>query len=240
MLAPAIFYEHAKEPEILSEFLSFFGPGFFVDVGANEPKNGSQTWDLEQCGWTGVLIEPQPDLAQKLREQRAAKVYAVACSAPERSGTSMTLYLAGINTSLNPDYSVPKMVPRNGAIDVPVKTLDEVLADANAPAPLDFVAIDVESHEIDVLKGFDLDHWRPKLLLVEDIVLNLRLHRYLRSRKYKWVRRTAINSWYVPESATFSVSLFGRWQFARKYYLSTPLRHLRDVLRKLRTRLSIA
>jgi hypothetical protein len=150
----------------------------------------------------------------------------------------MTLHLAGINTSLNPDYSVPKMQPREGAIDVPVKTLDEVLTDANAPVPLDFVAIDVESHEIDVLKGFDLDHWQPKLLLVEDIVLNLRLHRYLRSRKYKWVRRTAINSWYVPESAPVNVSLLGRWQFVRKYYLSTPVRHVRDALRHVRARLA--
>ena len=41
----------------------FFGgaTGYFVDVGANDPQVGSQSWHLEQEGWTGILVEPQPD-----------------------------------------------------------------------------------------------------------------------------------------------------------------------------------
>jgi hypothetical protein len=44
---------------------AFFGDikGYFVEVGAKEPRERSQTWFLEQAGWTGVLVEPQPDLA---------------------------------------------------------------------------------------------------------------------------------------------------------------------------------
>ncbi len=59
--------------------LSIFGPqgeqdkvfdylgknGVYVDVGANEPFIGSQTYLLEENGWDGLLIEPQPDLAGK-------------------------------------------------------------------------------------------------------------------------------------------------------------------------------
>jgi len=58
---------------------AFFGDikGFFVEVGANDPRERSQTWHLEQAGWTGLLIEPQPDLAAKLRAMRSAKVFAV-------------------------------------------------------------------------------------------------------------------------------------------------------------------
>ena len=39
---------------------AFFGDikGYFVEVGANEPRKRSQTWVLEQSGWTGVLVEP--------------------------------------------------------------------------------------------------------------------------------------------------------------------------------------
>ena len=37
--------------------------GQVIEVGANDPRERSQTWHLEQQGWTGVLIEPQPDLA---------------------------------------------------------------------------------------------------------------------------------------------------------------------------------
>jgi hypothetical protein len=58
----------------------FFGSrkGYFVEVGANEPRERSQTYHLEQAGWTGVLVEPQPALAALLRAQRSAKVFAVA------------------------------------------------------------------------------------------------------------------------------------------------------------------
>jgi FkbM family methyltransferase len=231
MFAPAIF-SRERESEIVREFLGA-EPGFFVDVGANDPKDGSQTWHLEQRGWTGVLVEPQPALAQRLRHERTAKVHAVACSSPANAGATMTLYLAGIQSSLNPDHFVFKM-RRNGSVEVPVRTLDEVLSDANAPIPIDFVSIDVEAHEIEVLDGFDLDRWKPKLILIEDMVFDRRLHRYLESRSYKWVRRTAINSWYVPASVSMPVSLFGRLQFFRKYFLGVPFRRFREAHRRIR------
>jgi FkbM family methyltransferase len=227
-------FPHEGETAVVSKFLSA-ARGYFVDVGANHPKNGSQTWHLEQRGWTGVLVEPQPDLARKLEEERAAKVYAVACSAPAHAGKSMPLHLAGFQSSLNPDFFV---LHREGTVDVPVKTLDEILIDAGAPSPLDFVSIDVESHEIEVLEGFDLERWRPKLLLVEDIVLDRRLHKHLTGRGYKWVRRTALNSWYVPASTPMRLSLFGRLQFVRKYFLGTPFRRAREALRRIRAKLN--
>ena len=41
------------------EFFNGRHEGFFLDVGANEPKKGSQTWFLEEQGWRGILVEPQ-------------------------------------------------------------------------------------------------------------------------------------------------------------------------------------
>lgn len=81
-------------------------------------------------------------------------MYQIACSSPVNSGKTMTLHLAGIQSSLNPRFFVPDMRPV-GAIEVPITTLDEILADAKAPCPLDFVSIH-ETHEIEVLDGFDL------------------------------------------------------------------------------------
>jgi hypothetical protein len=53
----------------------------------------------------------------------------------------------------------------------------------------------------------------------------------MRAQGYKRVRRTGNNSWYVPGETDFPNSLFGRWQLLRKYYLSLPVRRLRDRLR---------
>jgi len=119
-------------------------------------------------------------------------------------------------------------------VEVPIRTLDDILEDAGAPTPLDFVSIDVEFHEIEVLDGFNIRRWRPRLILIEDVRADLRIHRYLRRRGYAWVRRTGLNSWYMPEPAELPVSLFGRWQFVRKHILAVPLRRLRDAKRRWR------
>src|SRR5262249_51916936 len=154
-------------------------------------------WHLEQIGWTGVLIEPQPDLADELRRQRKAKVYAVACSAPEHAGRTMRLHVAGGVSSFAAGLAVTG--GRAGhAIDVPVRTLDDVLAEAQAPRPLDLLSVDVEGHEIEVLRGFDFAQWRPRLILLEDHVTDLAKHRFMRRNGYRLMRRTGLNGWYVP------------------------------------------
>ncbi len=215
----------------------FFGhtQGYFVEVGANDPQALSQTWHLEQRGWSGILVEPQPDLAARLRERRKAQVYAVACSAPADAGKTMTLHLAGIHSSLDPALNISTELPA-GAIEVPIRTLDDILMEAKAPAPLDFVSIDVEGLELDVLAGFDLARWRPRLMLIEDLAMNLRLHRALRARGYKWVRRTGLNGWYVPQTSPMDAGLQGRLQFFRKHVLGLPFRYARETSRRYRLR----
>jgi FkbM family methyltransferase len=232
-------FPYEDEARLKEEFFAGRRDGFFVEVGANDPEQWSQSYTFEQRGWTGVLVEPQPALADKLKARRKAKVYAVACSSPANAGKPMRLTLAGIHSSLEASHFVFGM-NREGVIEVPVTTLDQVLIDAQAPTPLDLLSIDVEGHEIDVLDGFDLNRWRPRLLLIEDLVMNLRLHRYLSGRGYKWVRRTGLNSWYVPADAPAQVNWEGRLQFLRKYYLATPFRHLREGSRRLRENLGFS
>jgi FkbM family methyltransferase len=231
----AIFPDVA-ETRLKEEFFGAARTGYFVDVGANDPEYMSQSWHLERLGWRGVLVEPQPALAQKLREQRQAQVFACACSSPSNAGKMLRLHVAGLHSSLNPDFFVAGM-RKEDVIEVPVRTLDDILEEARAPTPLDFLSIDVENHEIEVLSGLTLTRWQPRLILIEDLALNLKLHRLLTSRCYKWVRRTGINGWYVPADSPLTVSPFGHWQFLRKHYLGVPFRHLREAKRKRREKL---
>ncbi|HXW23377.1 MAG TPA: FkbM family methyltransferase [Xanthobacteraceae bacterium] len=221
------------EDELKEAFFAGAGAGYFVEVGANDPQYLSQTWHLERRGWTGVLVEPQPDLAAELVRRRSAKVYPVACSSPRHSGRAMTLHLAGIHSSFDPDLNI-STERAEGTVEVPVRTLDEILVDAGAPAPIDFLSIDVEGHEIEALDGFDFARWRPRLILIEDLAMNLDVHRCLTAHGYKWMRRTGLNSWYVPGDAAVEVGLFGRWQFLRKHYLGVPFRHFREASRRFR------
>ena len=214
---------------------AFFGggKGYFVEVGANEPRERSQTWHLEQEGWTGVLIEPQPELAAKLRAQRSAKVFAVACSSEENSGHTLPLHVAGPLSSLDRERMAPGAALEN-VIQVTVRTLDDILVEARAPRPLDLVSIDVEGHELDVLKGFNIAYWQPRLILLEDHVANLAKYRALRAANYRLLRHLEFNGWYVPADASVDFSWRDYWGVLRKYYLALPFRILRNYSRRLR------
>jgi FkbM family methyltransferase len=223
-------FSQLAENELKSAFLGHIERGYFVEVGAYRPELWSQTFDLEQRGWTGVLVEPQPQLAAELKSGRSAKVFAEACSARRNSGKRLELKLADGQSSLESKFNAAG-VKSHGVIEVPVRTLDEILIEAGAPQ-LDFLSIDVEGHELDVIDGFDLARWRPGLILIEDLLLHLRLHRVLRRRGYRWVRRTGINNWYVPAENAPRLGFGGRWQFINKFYLGTPLRRLRMAWRR--------
>lgn len=216
----------------------FFGPapGYFVEVGANEPEKESQSFHLEREGWTGVLIEPQPDLAEKLRKMRRSQVFEAACSSPDRAGSRMTLYVLGPYSSFDPNLAVTGLRPEQ-AIEVPVRTLDDILEEAKAPRPLDLLSVDVEGHELDVLRGFDFARWHPRLILLEDHVTSLDKHRFLTDAGYRLMRRTGLNGWYVPQDVAPAIGWLGRWQIFRKYYLGLPFRIFRDARRRLRDRL---
>ena len=73
--------------------------GVFVEIGANDPILLSQTYLFERSGWTGILVEPLPHLAKRLRSLRpGSRVFECAAASPERRGTAV-MY-TGENDSL--------------------------------------------------------------------------------------------------------------------------------------------
>lgn len=112
--------------------------------------------------------------------------------------------------------------------------LDSILAEAGCPTRFDFLSIDVEGHEIEVLRGFDIARWRPRLILLEDHVADLSKHRYLVAAGYRIIRRYENTGWYVPRESEVICQWPDRWEILRKYYLALPFRVLRNLSRRLR------
>jgi FkbM family methyltransferase len=172
-----------------------------------------------------LLIEPVPAHVEKLKAHRRARVIPVACGSPSQHGKELPIYLDGGRTSLR--YS------HRPEITVPVMTLDFILLSAGV-ASIQFLSVDVEGAEIDVLSGLSFDRYRPDLILLEDFADDLSRHQFMRNREYKRVRRTGNNSWYVPNETSFHLSWFGRFQLLRKYYLSLPIRRMKNFVRRER------
>lgn len=231
---PAVFKPEFEVP-LVREFFRDTPNGFFVEVGANDPKKDSQSFHLEEAGWTGILVEPLPELASELRRVRKANVFEVACSSPDRAGQTMTLHVAGPFSSFDPHLAVTGM-RADRTVDVKVDTLDHVLAQGGANK-IDLMSVDVEGHELEVLSGFDFRRWQPRLILLEDHVSSLDKHRFMQRAGYRLMRRTGLNGWYVPEASAPPMDLLGHWQIFRKYYLALPFRMFRDWRRRLRDRI---
>lgn len=234
MFAPAIF-RHTQESDLIFDHFSRIGNGVFVEVGANDPEDGSQSLRLENAGWSGLLVEPLSEHAADLRRLRKAHVEEVACGPRSRHDTIMEFKVAGVASTLADEF-INYKVEEEEIRPVRVVTLDSLL-DKHGIEKIDFLSLDVEGYELEVLDGLSLDRYRPALILIEDRVRDLARHRYLTANGYKVVRRSGANGWYVPIDADFPVSAYGRFQLFWKYRLEQPFRGAFDrAKRRLRRR----
>lgn len=219
-------YSQFGEDLLLWEYFEARPEGFFVEVGANHPTKCSQTWLFEQHGWKGILVEPIARNCETLRQQRpGSRVFQCALGSPEQRGRAQLNVAAGNDgwSGLQVDDGV--VVDRREEVEV--RTLDEILAEAGTPK-LEFVSIDVEGMELQVLRGFDLRRHRPAVLLVEDHLKQLGVHRHLVRHGYRVVKRTGVNNWYVPKRQPFHLSTrTERLKLFQKMYLGLPFRKIR-------------
>lgn len=217
--------EPAIERQLVQEFFGP-GPGFYVDVGANDPVLDSQSQHLEVLGWTGLLVEPDPDCCELLRQNRKGVVIEMACSSPENAGKQLQLNRAGPHSTLE-DQPIALGAVIRSTVAVRCETLDAMLREHAAPVGFDLLSIDIEGHELVALSGFDFGYWQPRLVLIEDHVTHHHKHALMRKSGYQLILRTGLNSWYVPAKASYTFSWAARFEYVRKYYLGLPTRKLR-------------
>ena len=158
---------HNNEDTRILELLGEPASGFYLDIGANEPEVSSNTYTLYARGWSGILVEPIPDICQRLRRYRPRDI--VIEAAAGRECGSQQFFVCEKNELSTGLISIKE---RHAlafvTLQVPVLTIDEILR-MNFPAntTLDVVSLDVEGAEADVLAGFTLPLWRPRLLVIE-------------------------------------------------------------------------
>lgn len=229
------FGEDAKLARIFGNRL-----GICVDVGANDGVLGSNSLFFEQQGWTCVLIEPNPALCDKLRRTRTGLIHE--CAVSDKAG-DVTLHIVegtqgadGMSTA-SADPSDHVRFRELGFTSVPriVKcmTLDSVLDVSRLNAPIDFVSIDVEGLELQVLRGFSLDRWRPRVLLIEDnsSLRDDSVARHLKSTGYTRFHRTGVNDWYGRTEDAELINLASRMRVFALLMLVPLTRKLRQLPR---------
>jgi FkbM family methyltransferase len=131
------------ECELVLAAFAFQPQGFFVDVGANDPRRNSLTFPLEAMGWRGVLVEPLRACYEHLVADRpGSQVFHCACVAPDSTG-KVTLY------ATHPECVAATVQKHVDEFDInyqhtescEARTLDDVLAEARAPR-MDLLSLD--------------------------------------------------------------------------------------------------
>jgi FkbM family methyltransferase len=202
-----ISYAQNAEDVVLARALRDTEIGFYVDVGAASPDEATVTRHFYEAGWSGINIEPLPEWAAQLRQVRSRdRTLEVACAEAEGA---LTLYRIREDPALSTlDAEIADSHRRTGLhveeIRMDVRTLNSILEES-APAVIDFLKIDVEGAEYEVLKGLDLGRWRPRVVVVEStlpttLVPNyMDFDAYLRVGRYVFASSDGINRYYARE-----------------------------------------
>jgi FkbM family methyltransferase len=163
----SVAFSQYGEDAVLYSTLYPLANGYYCDVGAYHPESGSNTFKLYMRGWRGLTIEPNPDVAGAFRRYRPADKHLTMGVAKQASTLTYHRFRHDkFNTFALDDYR--RNLERSGPpLAVPCLPLAEILAE-HAEAPVDFLTVDCEGLDLDVLESNDWDRFRPRVVMVED------------------------------------------------------------------------
>jgi FkbM family methyltransferase len=228
MPLPPLSYAQRFEDFHLWRALGDVQAGFYVDIGAGHPVYDNVSFAFYLAGWRGITVEPNPALAALGRAVRPRDdLYEGLCGA---SAGEATLYLQrefhGLSTTIAEHaQAAEKKVNRSAeAVTLPMTTL-AALCEQHAPATFEFLKVDVEGAEADVLRGADFSRFRPKVIVVEAIKpLTLapawdEWEPLLARHGYSYVWDDELNRYYVAEEGR---TLAPRLVEGPKWYADGP------------------
>ncbi|MDR2489688.1 MAG: FkbM family methyltransferase [Desulfovibrio sp.] len=171
--------------------------GFFLDVGANHPTKLSNTYFLEQHGWTGLAFEPQEHVRALWADCRKTPCLPYVVGAfngtvefSEVQTDAWQHALAGVSSHM--ETQVPNLN------DVPIKkvfheqrSLQSIIEEYNLHS-IDLLSVDVEGYEQEVLNGLDLEKTEIKCIILENdrsFLGDTALRECMLDRGYKQVAR---------------------------------------------------
>jgi FkbM family methyltransferase len=179
--------------------------GFYVDVGAADPVNLSVTKWFYDLGWTGLNIEPNKQLFDRLAADRSRDIN-LNCGAGA-SASEAQFFEPDVGELSSFDSRVQDKAQSTGVPGstrtVAVAPLTDLLKLHCPGRAIDFLKIDVEGWEAEVLKGLDLRQYRPIVILIEATIPQTRIESHMEwepgvlSADYSFVYFDGVNRFYL-------------------------------------------
>ncbi len=197
----AKYYSQEGEDIVLQRLFAGKARGFYVDVGAHHPRRFSNTYLFYRRGWRGINIEPNPEIVEVFRRERKRDINLQVGIAGRES--VLTYYLfndPALNTfdgalaAQREEATAYRVVETR---KIPVQRLDAILK-KHLPqgGEIDFLSIDVEGLDMEVLQSNDWEAFRPTCVLVESLETSLEqamqgdIYRFMKGRNYELYAKT--------------------------------------------------
>lgn len=157
--------------------LKIFGDradGFYVDVGAHHPKRFSNTYLFYKLGWRGINIDANPGSMRIFNKARPGDInLEIPVSQSEGTLTYYQFNEPAVNT-FSPETARERIADTKykltGKAELKSRTLKSILAEFLPPGKkIDFLTVDVEGLDLDVLSSNDWSMFRPSVILAEDL-----------------------------------------------------------------------
>ena len=169
--------------------------GYFVDVGAGDGIDGSNTKALEDLGWTGVAIDPFPTNW----EGRKCTLFREVVSS--RKGEVVEFRVAGGAGGIDEHIGRWRdQVETSPLVKLTTTTIGDILERADAPSFIHYVSLDIEGAEYEALKGFPFSKYKVGAFTIEhnfEEPKRRQIRELLGMNGYRFVRQQAVDDWYL-------------------------------------------
>ncbi len=207
-------YAQEGEDRILAEMfgLNFRStPGFYIDVGAHHPEKYSNTFLFYTHGWNGINIDAMPGSMEPFKRERPRDINLEAAISDEEKVLTYYEFNESALNGFNRETAQARDQYRNWKIvherPIPTVRLDKLLEQYLPKGQvIDFMSVDVEGLDLNVLKSNDWEKFRPAVLLVEDGEAEFgrpgeqtEISRFLRGHRYVFYCKTVLTTFFVDE-----------------------------------------
>jgi FkbM family methyltransferase len=160
-------YSQTGEDLIIDFYLRQCESSYYVDIGCHQPFAMSNTMRFYRQGWRGLCVDGNPDLIAAFRKARPRDVCVCACVSNRAEAASFVVpestAMATLSKEFEGDYL--KGDADRKRVMVNTVTAQSLFEAHHVPKSFALLSIDVEGHDFEVPTSFDLNTYRPKLIV---------------------------------------------------------------------------